>query len=202
MTPSEKLIQLFGKFPGIGPRQARRFVFFLLSAPPGLRSDLVEAIKDLGGSVAQCASCNRYFSGRGSICSICGDPDRDHGTLMLVERDVDLESVERSGTYKGLYFVLGGTIPLLAEHPPPHVRITALDARLKNLKDDLSEVILAFSATADGDATTRFITEHLKSLKLPERTTLSILGRGLSTGSELEYADPETIRSALKGRGV
>jgi recombination protein RecR len=115
--------------------------------------------------------------------------------LMIVPRDIDLEAVERSGSYKGYYFVIGGMVPILEKEPEKKVRVKELAARIKN-KPDLKEVILAMNANTDGEHTADYIREYFKGTSL----TFSVLGRGLSTGTELEYADPETLKSAFLHR--
>ncbi len=202
MNPIDRLTEAFEKFPGIGPRQARRFVQYLLSAAPGSRADIAEQIKALGANTAQCSSCYRWFPiGKqasngarvGILCDICGDSHRDTATLFVVEKDADIDNVERSG-FKGTYFVLGGTVPLAAEEPARHIRLRELQKRVAENK--LGEIILGLSATTEGDHTRNILQEVLKDLG----KKISSLGRGLSTGSELEYADPDTIASALSSR--
>lgn len=201
MSPLDRLTELFRDFPGIGPRQAKRFVYFLLSAKQGYRSELSRLIQNIGADISQCALCFRFFpKSRASSeqCRICSDEGRDSGTLMVVERDVDLESIERSGAFKGKYLVLGGTVPLASENPEKHVRLKELVARAE--ADTLSEIILGFSATTDGDHTRLIAEEWLRPLSEAKKLKVSVLGRGLSTGSELEYADPETIKAAILGK--
>ncbi len=205
MNPIEKLTDLFEHFPGIGPRQARRFVQYLLAASPAVRGELSEVVQQLGAHTSQCKKCYRWFVTEGEkagLCTICASTRRDRATLFVVEKDADMENVERSG-YNGLYFVLGGTIPLAAEEPQKYVRIREL---LKRIEEDaasttLKEVILGLSATTEGDHTRLILQEKLLPLAEGLAFTLSSLGRGLSTGSELEYADPDTIASALSSRG-
>lgn len=200
MNPIDKLSVLFEKFPGIGPRQARRFVQYLLVASPALRQDLSEQIRMLGTQTAQCKKCYRWFPALGRsasggtkhICDICLDEHRDKTTLFVVEKDADIDTVERSN-YKGLYFVLGGIIPLAAEEPQSYVRLRELLARAEAEKP--AEIILGLSATTEGDHTKEILQEKLRGLG-----KISSLGRGLSTGSELEYADPDTIAQALGNR--
>lgn len=115
---------------------------------------------------------------------------------MIVPRDADFEAVEKSGSYKGLYFVLGGSLPILEKEPERRIRIKDLDARIKRDTGKIKEIILAMNANAEGENTADFIKEKFKS----EGITFSELGRGLSTGSELEYADPETLKNALLHR--
>jgi|SRR3989338_876205 len=197
--PIERLTEIFEKFPGIGPRQAGRFVQFLLRSSPSTRRELIDAVQHLGGSVHQCQDCMRYHAGSTKLCSICSNPERDKKQLAVVASDADLAALERSGTYRGQYFVLGGTISLASEKMSG-LRVSQLLASLpKRLESGLSEIILAFPANPEGDATAIRLREELETLPYKE-VKVSTLGRGLSTGSELEYADPETIKSALDSR--
>ncbi len=201
MSPLDRLTELFRDFPGIGPRQARRFVYFLLSASPAYRAELSKLIQTIGADISQCAACFRFFpQGRSNapICRICVDTNRDQTLLMVVERDVDIESVERSGAYKGKYFVLGGTVPLAQDQPESQVRLRELMSRVE--KNNLEEIILGFSATTEGDHTRLIVEEWLGNNAIGKDIKRSVLGRGLSTGSELEYADPETIKAAILGK--
>lgn len=200
MDPIERLSSLFEKFPGIGPRQAQRFVQYLLRSSPALRSEMIDSLKELGGSVIQCKSCMRYFgsskSSKTDVCGICSNPQRDDTQLSVVASDADLLAIERSGTFRGRYFVLGGTISLASE------QMTGLRVKelIRTIKDrfELNEVILAFPANPEGDATAVRLKEEIAA-EYP-LVSVTSLGRGLSTGSELEYADPETIKSALDSR--
>jgi recombination protein RecR len=201
MSPIDKLTQLFERFPGIGPRQARRFVQYLLSAPPGVRSELARQINALGAATAQCKRCYRWFTkdGQASLCDICASQGRDQSLLFVIEKDADLEQVERSG-FKGLYFVLGGVVPLGVDEPAQYVRLRELVKRAEADHSTIKEVILGLSATSEGDHTRQIVAEALRELSTQNGFKLSSLGRGLSTGSELEYADPDTIASALSSR--
>jgi len=193
MNPIDKLTELFEHFPGIGPRQARRFVQYLLVSSAADRTELADLIKRVGTETTQCKKCFRWFVGRSGLCAICADSHRDATTLFIVEKDADLENVERSG-FSGLYFVLGGTIPLASEEPGKYIRLRELLKRVG--ENNLKEIILGLSATTEGDHTRQILNEKLKDTGLK----ISSLGRGLSTGSELEYADPDTIASALSSR--
>lgn len=198
MDPIERLTSLFERFPGIGPRQAQRFVQFLLRSSSTVRRELIDGVQGLNGSVRECPECMRFYAGKEKICGLCTNPQRDSSLLAVVASDADLAALEKSGTYRGRYFVLGGTISLASD------KTTGL--RLKQLltcvsgrtKSGLKEIILAFPANPEGDATTVRVREELMPIAGPVRITG--LGRGLSTGSELEYADPETIKNALESR--
>jgi len=202
MTSFEKLIQHFERFPGIGSRQARRFAQHLLNSEDSTIKELSGLIAHIKTTVTQCTSCYRFFSqnGSGNVCTICCDAERDHTKLMVVEQDSDVQSVERSGTYDGLYFVLGGTVPLLDSSDGSKVRGGALKHIVEERTEILKEIILAFAVNPDGENTTRFVETLLKDIKERHKIAISQLGRGLSTGSELEYADPETIKNAFQNR--
>ncbi|MBM3271695.1 recombination protein RecR [Candidatus Kaiserbacteria bacterium] len=198
--PIERLTSLFERFPGIGPRQAARFVQFLLRSSPAIRRELAEAVVALSGSVHQCTRCMRFHAGARPLCGVCENPRRDDSLLAVVASDADLLALERSGTYRGRYFVLGGTISLASEKMNG-LRMRELLARVQEMTAaDLAEVILAFPANPEGDTTAVRVREELEPLGIVEGFAVTQLGRGLSTGSELEYADPETLKSALASR--
>jgi recombination protein RecR len=192
----EELSSAFARFPGIGPRQARRFVYYLLATASSERAKMAELISALGTDVRQCPDCMRFSNGTGPLCSYCADTTRDDSVLMLVEKDQDLASVERAGTYKGRYFVLGGVLTLSGKGA---IREKELKRSVeKRLAKGLKEIVLALSATSEGEHTI----DHVKDVLSPFRTQvrMSVLGRGLATGSELEYADKETVLGALQNR--
>jgi len=192
----EELAHAFARLPGIGPRQAKRFVFYLLSALPSERAKLAELIVTLGKDVRQCPLCMRYTNGGGPLCKYCADEARDDTLLLVLEKDQDLAAIERAGNYKGRYFVLGGVLTLTGKgviREKDLVRIVE-----KRLKGGLKEIVLALSATSEGEHTADRVREILGPLR--EQVRLSTLGRGLATGSELEYSDAETLRAALTNR--
>ena len=200
MNSIDKLSEIFARFPGIGPRQAKRFVYFLLSRNGDYSGEVVKAIQNLKKEIIQCEACMRFFvypehSQGARTCSICVDETRDDSMLMIVPRDIDFEAVERSGSYKGYYFILGGVVPILEKEPEKRIRIKELEIRIKKNKN-IKEIILAMNANLDGENTAEFIKQKYQGLPL----IFSTLGRGLSTGSELEYADPETLKSAFLHR--
>ncbi len=200
MTTFDKLADLFRQFPGIGPRQAKRFVFFLLSRDKGYLEELNALITNLKEHIVQCKECFRFFQRKNgaTLCPICADPNRDTSELMVVAKDTDLEAMEKSGTYHGKYFVLGGTLALIEKKNADTLRFKELQAQVTKDAKNLKEIILALSANPDGEHTA----DELKILLKPFALKLSTLGRGLSTGSELEYADKETLKSALQNRSV
>lgn len=197
MDRIDELATAFARFPGIGPRQGKRFVFHLLATPAADRVKLSELIANLSREVHQCPECMRFFNGTtATTCTYCSDARRDDGLLMIVEKDQDLAAVERAGTYKGRYFVLGGVITLSGKGAIRELEL--LKTVDKRRVDGLSEIVLALSATSEGEHTA----DRVRDLLSPYRDHLkvSILGRGLATGSELEYSDAETVRAALSNR--
>jgi len=202
MDAIDQLISLFEKFPGIGPRQAQRFVQFLLRSSPSVRRELVNAVQSLSGSVHQCSECMRYHSGKEKTCDTCLNKNRDASLLAVVASDADLMALEKSGTYRGHYFVLGGTISLASEKTNG-LRIKQLLKHINDLRsryNEFKEVILAFPANPEGDATAVRVREEIQNYGSAASIIVTALGRGLSTGSELEYADPETIKNAIENR--
>lgn len=191
------------KFPGIGTRQAKRFVYFLLAQNPHFVDELAQEIANLRKNIAQCPSCFRFYPRTTAtpLCALCAD-ESDSGTLLVVEKDTDFESVRRSGSYAGKYFILGGTIPVLATDPASKIRIHELTARIEQgVPEGLSEIILALSVTPESDFTREYIIKTLEPLAKKHKLSITTLGRGLSTGTELEYSDSDTLRYALKNRG-
>jgi len=204
MTDLEKLTELFKQFPGIGERQAKRFVYFLLRKSPRYREELSDAIKTITSNIRQCPESFQYFSPKMKdqiLSPIILDTSRDKGKLVVVERDSDLEAIERSGAFDGHYFVLGGSIPILEKEPNKAVRLHELLAQVsKRLQNkSLREVILAFSLTPQGEHTEDIVKQALLALTNGS-VKISVLGRGLSTGSELEYTDKMTLGNAFENR--
>jgi recombination protein RecR len=199
----DRLAEYFSRFPGIGPRQARRFVYYLLGRDPSELEGLVRTVRELKESVRSCARCLRFFpkdAAASTLCLICRDDGRDASALMVVSRDVDLETVERSRSFHGYYFVLGGSLPILEKNPESRIRVRELDKAIAaQSAQGLSEIILALNVNAEGENTEEYLKERLAPLST-HNIRISVLGRGLSTGTELEYADSATIKNAVKNR--
>lgn len=201
--PVEKLINLFSRFPGVGPKTSARFVFYLLNKNSKKEvEELGKAILDLPSSLKKCSFCFKFFEGDGKLCPICSDPRRDKTTLCVVEKETDLASIEKNHVYNGLYFILGGTVSDLDKESIKKLRIKELFRRMKEpqkfgIKTQFKEVILGLNPTLEGDATARLLKRKLKD---PEIKTTR-LGRGLPQGGELEYADRETLSFSFENRG-
>lgn len=205
MSSLDSLAHIFTQFPGIGQRQARRFAYFLRSRDPRFIEKLISELKELHASVAICPSCFRLFGKQGtqSQCSHCSDTNRDITQLMVVQRDADLDAIEKTGIYKGYYFVLGGGVPVLEKNPHERIRLKDFLAVIEHrLPTGLQEIIFALNANPEGENTEDIVRNELKSIleKAANSITLSRLGRGISTGTELEYVDSSTLQSALSNR--
>lgn len=212
MDNINRLSRLFSEFPGIGPRQSKRFVYFLLAKNPEFLDEMLNLISNLKKEIRSCEDCSRFFQknpANSALCEICGDKNRDKSKLMIVSRDIDMETVEKSGSYSGMYFVLGGSIPILDKNPEKQIRLKQLIAFLNKKtggnqkgdeKEKLNEIILGLNANPAGEHTAEFLKNVLTLLSSQHGIKISSLGRGLSTGTELEYSDSETIKNALKNR--
>lgn len=200
MDSQRRLEEIFAHFPGIGPRQAKRFVYYLQSRSSGTVKELAELILGVKRSTLECESCHRFFNAAGrtqtTLCPVCANGERDGSTLMIVARDSDFETIEKSGAYKGLYFILGGTVPILDKEPEKRIRLKLLIDRVTKLSP--SEIILSLNATPEGENTADLLRSKLQAATSGSK--ISILGRGLSTGAELEYVDADTIKNALSNR--
>ena len=217
----QKLIDLFSKFPTVGPRTAARFVFYLRNADKKEVKELLTAIINLKKNVKICSFCFNSFEpsqisskieagkGEGNLCNICSDSRRYKNLLCVIEKETDLISLEKTRKYKGLYFILGGAISRLKKEEIEKLRTKELIERIKNpakfgipnLK--IQEVILAINPTTEGESTILYLERVLSPLSCGEQARTiktTRLGRGLPVGAELEYADEETLGSALEGR--
>ncbi len=214
----ENLIKLFSKFPTVGPRTAARFVFYLIKKPKEEIDELLKSIEELKNKMKICSLCFKSFEPDSStlrsvsnradrtdlkqapdlLCPICADTRRDKTLLCIVEKEVDLEAVENTHKFKGLYFILGGTMAGLKKEQEKKQIEKRLDKFVERIKkDSIKEVILALNPTTEGQSTALWLKRKLKDSKI--KTTQ--LGRGLPVGGELEYADDETLSSALENRG-
>ena len=205
MPPIESLIEYFSKFPGIGPRQAKRFVYFLLAKDPMFRENFSEALVRLDKEITQCGLCFRYYQKsyeRDGKCPICADAMRDSSKLLVVEKDVDFENIHKMSIWDGQYFILGGSLPIMEKEPTKKIRgrelFNTVQDRAKN--GTLKEIVLAMSATSEGENTLAYLETILPPLAEKYHLKITSLGRGISSGTELEYSDHDTMHNALENR--
>jgi recombination protein RecR len=198
MDPKFKEIaKLLSKLPGIGPRQAARITLALLDKPQAELTELGQAIVELKDRVRFCGEC--FNISDDGLCTICRDSHRQAKTVMVLEKVTDLESVERSGLYKGLYHVLGGAIDPVQGVGPGQLRIRELAERVERFVEQLGsvELIMATNPTSAGEMTAMYVADMFRSLPGVRTTRLA---RGLASGTHLEYADEITLRHALEAR--
>ncbi|MCU0653227.1 MAG: recombination mediator RecR [Candidatus Pacebacteria bacterium] len=189
------LIDKLSKLPTIGPRTAARLVFFLMAQDNKQVKELIQALADLKNRVKVCRLCFNAFESEKELCSVCSDSKREKSQLCVVANEIDLETLEKTKKYKGLYFVLGGTVSILKKENLAGLRIEQLEDRVKK-GNYINEIILAINPTSEGQTTILYLEKILK----PYGKKITKLGVGLPMGGELEYADEETLTSALEGR--
>ncbi len=188
----ERLIDLLGKLPGLGPRSARRAALSLLRQPQARLLPLAAAMQQAARTVQSCARCGNLDSR--DPCTICADPDRDAGLVCVVEGVGDLWALERAGVHRGLYHVLGGTLSPLAGVGPEDLNLPSLLVRLE--AGGVREVILALGATVEGATTTHWLSERLSAFGI----ALSRVGQGVPMGGALDVLDDGTLAAALMAR--
>lgn len=210
----QNLIKYFTKFPGIGSRQATRFVFHLLRQPNDQFTDFINELTRLKNEIKICPNCffifdsldltrNKQNGGKNKVgsddspqvCQFCSDPKRNQNIICVVEKEADILAIERTGHHGGTYHILGGNIYTLAEESENFI-INNLKNRLEKSAGKNIELILALNPTPEGDATASFILRELKNPNIK----ITRLARGLQRGADLEYADHETLSHAIQNR--
>ncbi len=188
----ERLIQLLGRLPGLGPRSARRVALHLLKKREVLMQPLSAALADAARAIRPCSTCGNLDTI--DPCSICADPRRDRSLLCVVEDVGDLWAMERGRIFSGLYHVLGGTLSALDGIGPDELNIGSLLQRVK--EGSVREVIVATNATVDGQTTAHYLAERLADCGVP----VTRLAHGVPVGGELDWLDDGTLATALKAR--
>lgn len=188
----ENLVAALGKLPGIGRRSAERIVFYLLKTRKEEVFNLVTAIKAMKENVFFCETCHNFSDAK--ICHICNDPARDRGLICVVEDPKDVISIEKTGSYAGVYHVLLGALSALDGIGPDEIRIADLMRRLK--QDKVREVILATNPNTEGETTALYLAKIIK----PLHVKITRIARGIPVGSHIEYTDQATLSRALEGR--
>lgn len=188
----ENLSKIISKLPGMGPRIAKRIVLHLAQNKEKALLPLIENLAALRDKIHACENCGNLDEGH--ICAICANPNRDHSLICVVEEVADLWAIERAQNYRGTYHVLGGNLSAVSGKTVEDLNINSLQNRLE--KAGINEVIIATSATIDGQTTAHFLAEIIKEFSI--KTTR--LAHGIPVGSELDYLDEGTIAIAFKTR--
>jgi len=192
MNEIEQLTQLLAKLPGLGPRSARRAVLYLMKRRESVLAPLAQALADAATAVCTCRECGNLDTA--DPCAICTDPRRDRTRLCVVEEVADLWAIERSGAFSGRYHVLGGNLSALDGIGPEELRIEPMVARIES--ERVGEVILALSATVEGQTTAHYLADRLAA----SGVAVTRLAQGVPMGGELDYLDEGTLAAALAAR--
>lgn len=188
----DRLVRLLARLPGLGPRSARRAALHMLKRREGLLEPLAAALSAAAEAVRSCSVCANMDAA--DPCGICGDDRRDRATICVVEDVADLWALERSGSFSGVYHVLGGTLSALDGRGPDQLNVDRLVARAG--AGGVAEVILATSATVEGQTTAHYLADRLAG----SRAQVSLLAHGVPVGGELDYLDDGTLTAALTAR--
>lgn len=188
----EQLVQLLAKLPGLGPRSARRAALHLLKRRENLLEPLARAIAAAAEKVRACSVCGNLDTR--DPCLVCVDPRRDGETICVVESVADLWAIERTGSFRGRYHVLGGVLSALDGIGPDDLNMAGLMKRIA--EGGIREVIIATGATVDGQTTAHYVTDRLQGTGV----SVSRLAHGVPVGGELDYLDDGTLTAALKAR--
>ena len=204
MDSIDKLVNIFKKFPTVGQRTAGRFVYYLMKLPKNKTDELVAAIIELQNKIKLCKMCFNPFEpfdsaqGKGDqLCPLCRSSSRNKNLLCIVEKETDLASIESTKKFNGLYFILGGTVATMRKEDLANLRIEQLKNRVAG--QGFSEIIVALNPTPEGRVTSVLVENTIKEVLNP-LPKITHLAKGIPVGGELEYADEETLESALEGR--
>lgn len=189
-----ELIDAFGKLPGVGPRTAERYAYYLMRHEPGTSRKLADALEQLHGGIGYCKRTFALVPAGLELSDLYTDPRRDKQTIAVVAEPFDILALEKTGQYHGTYHVLGGLISPIDDIGPEQLHIKELIERID--EDDVQEIILATNASVEGESTALYIQQQIGDRPVK----ISRLARGLPIGVDLEYADQITLSRALEGR--
>jgi len=200
MDSINKLIEIFRRFPTVGGRTAGRFVYYLTKLPKEKTDELISAILELKSKIKLCQLCFQPYEALvdESLCKICSNSSRNKNLLCIVEKESDLASLENTKKFSGLYFILGGTVATMRKEDISQLRIEELKKRVASA--NFSEIIVALNPTPEGRTTSVLVEQIIKEINKSPAPQITHLARGIPVGGELEYADEETLESALEGR--
>ena len=191
--PIKELISFLKSLPGIGQRTAERLALKMITWEPERLHAFGSLLQEIPLSISKCPECGN-LSCNNALCQLCDDLSRENNTICVVENFIQLQSIEQSGYYKGLYHVLGGKISPLNGIGPENLFINQLINRIAKIQPD--EIIIALNADIEGQATTSYLKEKLSALNVK----VSSLAQGIPAGADLSYADGATLTAAFRGR--
>jgi recombination protein RecR len=194
MKSLDRLIKAFRRLPGVGPRQAERFALHYLRASEGEVAEFTQALLKMRESVHYCPQCFSYSEG--GFCDICADDSREQTLLCVVEEPKDIEAIEKTRAFNGLYHVLHGSISPLDGRTADSIKIKELIERVQNSPQQIREVIIATNPDTEGETTSLYIADVLRGLV----GKISRIGYGMPLGGHIDYIDEMTLSHALKGR--
>ena len=194
MQSLQRLVQVLRRLPGVGPRQAERFAAYFLRASQGEVEEFISALQEMKKGVKLCRVCHAYSETE--ICPRCSDPDRDHGTICVVEDPQDIESIEKTKAFNGVYHVLHGSISPMEGRGAEQVKVKDLLARIEAADPPIREVILATDPDAEGETTALYLADLLHGMV----GRVTRIGYGVPLGGDIDYIDEMTLSYSLKGR--
>ena len=194
MQHLDRLVRALKRLPGVGPRQAERFAAYFLRASQGEVEEFITALSEVKSSIVLCPQCFAYSEG--DLCDICQDPDRNATQICVVEDPQDIEAIEKTGAYKGLYHVLHGAISPLEGRSAEHVKVRELLARVQNANPKIEEVIIATDPDSEGETTALYLADLLRG----QVAQITRIGYGVPLGGDIDYMDEMTLGYSLKGR--
>jgi len=194
MKALEKIIGVFRRFPGVGPKQAERFALYVVRSSGPEIENLVEALREVKASVKYCSECYNYAEG--DLCPVCADEHRDRSLVCVVERPQDLAAIEKAKSFSGVYHVLHGAVSPASGVSPEQIKLKELVDRVKASDGGIKEVVIATNPDADGEATAMYLIRLLK----PYVGKITRIAYGVPLGGDIDYMDEVTLGYALKGR--
>lgn len=192
MDPVQQAISQLGRFPGVGRRTASRMIYWLMQQDPQTSLDIGSALCELPTKIKKCSRC--YTIATQEICPICTDTKRKEQIICVVERPQDIEKIENTGSFKGTYHVLGGSLSPLEGIGPENLRIRELLERLKT--EDPEEILIAVDPDTEGDATALYLAHIIKPIDI----RVTRIAHGIAVGTEIEYAPSNSLKMALENR--
>ncbi|HNW43592.1 MAG TPA: recombination mediator RecR [Elusimicrobiales bacterium] len=194
MKALDKIIAVFRKFPGVGPKQAERFAMYVVRASNAEVEALVEALRSVKKSIGYCRECFNYAEG--GLCSVCAEPARDRSVICVVERPQDLAAIEKARSFAGVYHVLHGSVSPAEGITPEQIKFNELVERVRAADGRVKEIIIATNPDTEGETTAMYLTQSLK----PYVEKITRIACGVPLGGDIDYMDEVTLGHALKGR--